>query len=97
MMIAYKLFTQHKDGTISSLFIDRARRLPMNKWLTAQTIPTSGYKIRPGWHCTPEPVASHLSLRGHVWKKVQIKDYYQLPRPKHQGGYWYIANQMKIL
>lgn len=59
-MIAYKLFRQLKNGDITSLFINRKRRLPYNEWLTAESFPTNGYLLRPFWHCTNSPIAPHL-------------------------------------
>jgi len=96
-MIAYKLARLRKDGSIGSLFIDKKSKLPLNKWIAAEFHPTKGYAERCGWHCTPEPLAPHLSLKDRVWLKVQISDYYEHPRPEHQGGIWLIAQQMKIL
>ena len=74
-MIAFKLFKQRKDGSIGPLFIGQKQRIPLGQWLQAQDIPTKGYAHRPGWHAGRGPNAPHLSERGRVWYKVEIKDY----------------------
>lgn len=86
-----------KDGSLSSLFIGKRNRLPIGKWLKAECLPTKGFAIRPGWHCTKEPIAPHLSTKGRVWVKVEIKEYTELLRPENQGGLWYLAKRMRIL
>ena len=97
-MIAYKLFRKRKDGSLGSLFINRAVKLkPGAAWLKANVHPTKGFKVRPGWHCTAEPKASHLSPVGRVWCLVEILDYTELKRPQAQGGLWYIADKLKIV
>lgn len=96
-MIAYKLIRKRKDGSLGPLFINRKQVLPIGKWLVAENHPTKGYANRPGWHCCNKPEASHLSMGGRQWLKVEIKDYYEFKRPKNQGGTWLIAKQMKII
>ena len=96
-MIAYKLFRKRKDGSLGSLFINKAEKLKFGVWLKAAAYPTKGFKVRPGWHCTAEPKASHLSPVGRVWCLVEILDYTELKRPQSQGGLWYIANKLKII
>lgn len=86
-----------KDGSLSSLFIGKRNRLPIGKWLKAECLPTKGFAIRAGWHCTKEPIAPHLSTKGRVWVKVEIKEYTELLRPENQGGLWYLAKRMRIL
>jgi hypothetical protein len=86
-----------KDGTLSSLFIGKKQRLPIGKWLESECIPTKGFAVRPGWHCTREPIAPHLSTKDRIWVQVEIEDYSELRRPISQGGVWYLANKMKIL
>jgi hypothetical protein len=86
-----------KDGSLSSLFIGKRNRLPLGKWLKAECLPTKGFAVRPGWHCTREPIAPHLSTKDRVWVKVEIKNYTELRRPISQGGVWYLADKMKIL
>jgi len=94
---AHKLVRLMKDGSLSSLFIGQRNRLLIGEWLEAECIPTKGFSVRPGWHCTMDPVAPHLSTKDRVWVKVEIKDYTELHRPISQGGVWYIANKMKII
>ena len=96
-MKAYKLFRVRKDGSISSLFINKHERYPLNKWLTAKSYPTKGFAIRPHWHCTSQPVAPHLSTKGRAWFEVEMKDYTEFSRPEQQGGLWYLANKIKII
>ncbi len=96
-MIAWKLFRLRKDGSIGSLFINRRRHIPTEEWLEAENHPTKGYKVRPFWHCTDAPHAPHLSTTGRVWRKVQIEGVSEMQRPKHQGGIWYLAQNLKVL
>lgn len=97
-MIAYKLFRIRKDGSIGSLFINRKARIPMLQWLEAEGHPTIGYKYRPFWHCTSQPVAPHLTKKGRVWCVVAIEDDAQImSRPDSQGGMWYLAKKMKVI
>ena len=96
-MIVYKLFRIKKDGNITSLFINKGENLPFNTWLEAHNYPTKGFKIRPGWHTMKEKKAPHLSKKGRVWLKVQIKDFKKELRPKNQGGLWYLSKWIKIL
>ena len=96
-MIAYKLFRVMKDGSISSLFINKRKRYEKNVWLIAEFIPTKGFAKRFGWHSTHSPYAPHLSMKGRVWFKVEIEDYDKIERPLSQGGTWYISKKLKIL
>jgi len=96
-MRAYKLFREMKDGTIASLFINKRKRLPLDVWLTAGCYPTKGFKVRPFWHCTSEPVAPHLSMKGRAWYEVEMNQYAPFKRPESQGGVWYLATFIKII
>ena len=96
-MLAYKLFRVKKNGQITSLFINKTEPLPRERWLEAQSYPTKGFALRPGWHCTHKPLAPHLSMVGRRWFKVRILDFEVLQRPIKQGGRWYIAGLIKIL
>ncbi len=96
-MIAYKLVTERKDGTLGPLFINRPQRLVFGEWLEAEDHPTKGFAHRPGWHCTEKPHAPHLSLQSRIWVKVEIEDIEPFKRPEHQGGTWYLAQRMKVL
>jgi len=100
--IAYKLFRQLKSGEITSLFINKSRKLPTMEWMDSENFPTSGFAVREGWHCTAKPDAPHLKMKLksgeiRVWKRVLIKDYTEFKRPDSQGGLWYLAKEMLIL
>ena len=100
--IAHKLFRQLNDGNITSLFINKSRRLPIGEWMNSEFLPTNGFAKREGWHCTAEPVAPHLKIKlksgeVRVWKKVLIEDYTEFKRPLNQGGLWFLAKRMIIL
>lgn len=96
-MIAYKLLRLRKDGTLAPLFINRKQIIPIGKWLIAEDPPTKGYAHRKGWHCTLKPVAPHLTNKGRVWYKVEIKSTELYNRPESQGGTWVLAQRMKVL
>jgi len=96
-MKAYKLFRVLKDGSISSLFINKTARLKTKKWLDAEPYPTKGFSFRPHWHCTAKPEAPHLSLTDRAWYEILIEDFEEMARPTSQGGLWYLANKIKIL
>lgn len=97
MMIAYKLFRKRKDGTYGPLFINRKLKINTGLWLQAESHPTKGFAVRPGWHCCAEPLAPHLSKKDRVWCVVKINDYIEHQRPESQGGLWFTANNMKVL
>lgn len=96
-MRAFKLFRVRRDGTLGPLFIDRKRVVPLDEWLEAEDVPTKGYAHRPGWHCSIEPNAPHLSERGRLWFEVEIADYREVPRPSRQGGTWLVAQRMRVV
>jgi len=96
-MIAYKLFRLRKDGSISSLFINKKRRLEFDKWLKSEEFPTKGFAFRPGWHSTNSPNAPHLGMKNRKWFRVEIKDFVEIKRPESQGGIWYLSKWIKIL
>lgn len=100
--IAYKLFRELKNGEITSLFINKSKILPHDKWMDSDCFPTKGFAIREGWHCTATPNAPHLKMKlksgeVRVWKKVMIENFTEFKRPEKQGGLWYLAKKMKIL
>ena len=100
--IAYKLFRELKDGSLTSLFINKSRRLPIGEWMEAENYPTKGFAERPGWHCTAIPNAPHLKMElkcgeKRVWRAVAIEEYSEFKRPINQGGMWYLAERMKII
>lgn len=96
-MIAYKLCRKLKSGEISPLFINKKLRMPFNQWMEAECHPTKGFKVRPFWHCTSNPVAPHLSMKGRVWVKIEMKEFEQFMRPENQGGLWFLAKRIKLL
>ncbi len=94
---AYKLFRVMKEGSIAPLFINVKLRLTIGDWYKAESHPTKGFALRPGWHCTSKPEAPHLSMEGRAWYEVEIRDYKNIKRPKSQGGLWFLANHMKVI
>jgi len=96
-IVVWKLFRLLKSGKITSLFIGRTRRLPIDTWMIAESIPTKGFAVRPFWHCTLLSSAPHLSEKGRIWLQVEIDDYQEFKRPDCQGGVWYLAKKMRIL
>jgi hypothetical protein len=96
-MIVYKLCRKLKSGRITSLFINKSRKLSFGEWMPAESYPTKGFALRPFWHCTSRPIAPHLSEKGRVWVRVQIKDFDEFNRPVSQGGKWFLARNMKLL
>jgi hypothetical protein len=96
-MLAYKLFRQLKNGQIAPLFINKRLRLEADLWYSAELHPTPGFAVRMGFHVTAKPFAPHLSMKGRVWKQVEIQDYTELNRPLAQGGKWFLANRMRII
>lgn len=95
-MRAFKLVRELSSGELSPLFINVKLRLPLNEWMEAEEHPTKGFAVRKGWHCTAQPHAPHLSIKGRVWIEVEIDDFAELQRPECQGGLWYLAQQMKV-
>lgn len=71
---AYKLFkTLHNHpGEIFPLFIGKDKPTPLNKWVSAEILPTKGYALRPGWHVKREPFAPHLTKKNRIWAEVEI-------------------------
>jgi len=96
-MIAYKLCRRKKNGEITPLFINKTKALPFNKWMRAECHPTKGFAVRPFWHCTSETLAPHLSKKGRVWVRLEMKGFTEIQRPKKQGGLWYLAKQIRLL
>lgn len=96
-MTAYKLVRKMKDGSLAPLFINKRLRLPIGEWLQAENHPTPGFAERAGWHCCFKPVAPHLKEKGRVWVQVEIEDFNKYNRPESQGGFWLLANRMKVI
>lgn len=102
IIVAYKLFRERKDGSITSLFINKTRTLPIGEWVDAENIPTKGFAERPYWHCTAEPVAPHLKMKlksgeVRVWKKIMMENFTEFKRPENQGGLWFLAKRIMIV
>jgi len=96
-MLAWKLFRVLKDGSITSLFINKSVKLSCDVWYLAEEHKTKGFAFRLGWHVTAKPEAPHLSTKNRVWKQVEIQDFETLSRPVSQGGTWYLAKKLRIL
>lgn len=94
--LAYKLLRLRADGSLGPLFINRRQRIPVGEWLEAESHPTKGFAIRPGWHCCDKPLAPHLSKKGRVWALVHIMDETPHQRPESQGGLWFTASWMCV-
>lgn len=92
----YKLLRRRKDGTLGPLFINCRQRIPLGRWLPAESHPTPGYAYRPAWHATTQPVAPHLSTKGRVWCKVSLRGVRKFERPESQGGTWLLADCIKV-
>ena len=92
----YKLLKQRKDGSLGPLFINARQRIPLGKWLRAESHPTKGYAYRPGWHATTRPVAPHLGTKGRVWCRVTLRGVRKYERPESQGGTWLLARHMRV-
>lgn len=96
-MKAYKLFRILKDGSISSLFINKKERYNIGEWMDFKDIPTIGFKHRPGWHSLENPIAPHLSKQQRAWFEVEIDSVTIEQRPINQGGKWFLSKRLKIL
>lgn len=96
-MLGYKLFRERRDGSLGPLFINRRQKIQRGVWYKAESHPTPGYALRPGWHVCAKPEAPHLSKRGRRWFVVEIKDYVPHVRPESQGGLWYTAKRMRVV
>lgn len=100
--IAYKLFRCRSDGTIGPLFINRGLVITPGIWMEAESHPTRGFSLRPGWHCTLKPEAPHLSMNlksGEIrkWFKVEVQGTSKFHRPESQGGTWVLAQRLRVL
>lgn len=101
-MKAYKLMRLRKDNTLGSLFINRKAVIPVGEWLEAECLPTNGFQVRKGFHCTFSPYAPHLKEKlsngeVRVWVQVDVEDYEVYQRSEYQGGQWILANRMKVI
>ncbi len=101
-MTAYKLVRKTKDGTYYPLFIGKNVPYVPGKLIKAEYIPTSGFAIRTGFHCTLTPHAPHLKMKlkngeKRVWIKVDISNFNYYDRPESQGGTWVLAQKLKVI
>lgn len=96
-MECYKLMRLRKDGTLGSLFINPRAVLPLHEWLVAESFPTKGYALRPGWHVMRTPVAPHLSMKGRIWVRVIVIANELHRCPASQRGEWILSQYMRIL
>lgn len=96
-MIAYKLMTVRKDGSLGPLFINRRLRIPLGVWMKAECHPTKGFAVRAGWHATSSPVAPHLGTKDRRWFQVELRGVSTFKRPECQGGTWMLAQWMKVI
>ena len=96
-MKAYKLFRELKNGQIAPLFINKKLRIPIGEWMNAECHPTKGFTVRPFWHCTSQPIAPHLSMKGRAWYEIEMEEYTEFKRPAAQGGLWYLAGKIMVI
>ena len=96
-MIAYKLLRVRKDGTVGPLFINKQLVIKNGEWMDAESHPTKGFQIRPGWHVMAKPEAPHLSIKGRAWYVVEVENFAEYNRPESQGGKWFLASRMKLV
>lgn len=99
-MKAYKLMRLKKDGKLYPLFINKKEPIVFGEWMKAQEIPTKGFAVRKGWHCTIIPFAPHLKTKlksgeVRVWVEVDVSDVVFYNRPESQGGVWALAQHMR--
>ena len=101
-MKAYKLLRIKKDGKLYPLFINKTVPTPIGEWLDAECIPTNGFAVRCGFHCTFTPWAPHLKMElasgeQRVWVECEVEDFTTYDRPESQGGKWVLAQKMKLI
>lgn len=97
----YKLFRRH-NGELHPLFINRKQIIPVGVWMVAESHPTKGFAVRPGWHATLSPVAPHLKMRlasgeQREWVRVLLRGVTYYARPESQGGQWVLAEELKVI
>lgn len=103
-MIGYKLLRRRKrDGTLGLLFINKKMVIPVGEWLQAESHPTRGFAVRPGFHVLARQHAPHLMRKDgtlspdQVRMKVEIEGFQEFHRPESQGGKWYLAERMRVM
>jgi hypothetical protein len=98
----YKLFRRLSDGQLHPLFINKSMVIPAGVWLLAESHPTKGFAVRPGWHATLSPAAPHLKMRlasgeQREWVRVLLRGVTFYNRPESQGGTWVLARELKVI
>lgn len=98
----YKLFRTGRDGALHPLFINRKMVITPGIWLPAESHPTKGFAVRPGWHATLVPVAPHLQMRlasgeQREWVRVLLRGVTFFNRPESQGGTWVLAKELMVI
>lgn len=96
-MIAYKLLRVRKDKTVGPIFINKQLVIKVGEWMDAESHPTKGFQVRPGWHVMAKPEAPHLSIKGRAWYSVEVEAAVEYNRPESQGGKWFLASRMKLV
>jgi hypothetical protein len=100
-VIGYKLFRLKPNGRLGPLFINRRQDIQLGTWLPAESHPTKGFAVRPGWHAALQPCAPHLkeslaSGERRVWVRVRLRGTKLYPRPESQGGTWVLAEELMV-
>jgi hypothetical protein len=101
-IIGYKLFRLRKDGTLGPLFINRKAVVPVGVRLKAESHPTKGFAVRPGWHAALLPIAPHLKANlatgeKRVWCRVRMWNPTYYNRPESQGGTWVLSEELEVM
>lgn len=73
-MIAKKLFTLRKDGTLSSLFYDKKRKLTVGVMYSARNCAPPGRIPRPGFRAVKRKNTFHFVTNGRVWCEVWLEN-----------------------
>jgi hypothetical protein len=98
----WKLFRRLRDEQLHPLFINKSMVIPVGVWLTAESHPTKGFAVRPGWHAALAPVAPHLketlaSGERREWVRVLLRGVTYYARPESQGGLWVLAQELMVM
>lgn len=111
-ILAWKLFRQYEDGTISSLYSNKKLKYEEGKWYEAESHPDKtkgGRKYRPMFHATAsnrlphlekskkEPIVPRGNQKGRVYLQVELDGAGIRRVSEAQGGDWYIGKRMKVL
>lgn len=101
-IVGWKLFRRKPNGQLGPLFINRSQDIIVGQWLPAESHPTKGFAVRPGWHATLQRYAPHLkeSLANgeqRVWVRVKLRGITLYDRPESQGGTWVLAQELMVL